>query len=108
MQQIDEDRIRGRAHAIWEREGKPDGRADAHWEMAREEIAIADNQALTLLPNPVAAGKVAANGTEDAEPFTAAEEAFGDSGPDAQGERPPYPYDPPAAETRSTSRRSRS
>ena len=108
MYQIDEERIRERATAIWEREGKPDGRAEVHWDMAREEIAIEDNQALTLLPNPIAAGKVAADGTEDAEPFTAAEEAFGDSGPDAQGEQPPYPYDPPVPETKSTSRRSRS
>ena len=67
MQQIDEERIRERAKAIWEREGKPDGRADAHWEMAQEEIAIEDNPALTLSPTPVAAGEVAADGTEAAE-----------------------------------------
>jgi hypothetical protein len=85
----EEDRIRARAHRIWEDQGRLDGLAETHWRMAQEEIAIEDNQALTLLPNPIAAGKVAADGTEDAEPFTAAEEAFGDSGPDAQGEQPP-------------------
>jgi hypothetical protein len=91
----DEDRIRARARHIWEREGKPDGRADIHWEMAREEIAIEDNQSLTLLPNPLANGEAFADAAADAEPLTAAEEAFGDSGPSAQGEKPPYSYQQP-------------
>ena len=34
----DEDRIRRRAHAIWEREGRPEGRQQEHWERARREI----------------------------------------------------------------------
>jgi hypothetical protein len=96
MYQEDEDRIRERARHIWEREGKPDGRAEAHWEMAREEIAIEDNQSLTLLPNPVADGQTFAGPETTAEPLTAAEEAFGDSGPSAQGERTPYPFEQPA------------
>jgi Protein of unknown function (DUF2934) len=32
-------RIRERAHAIWEREGRPEGREVAHWQMAAAEIA---------------------------------------------------------------------
>jgi hypothetical protein len=32
-------RIRERAHAIWEREGRPEGREVAHWHMAAAEIA---------------------------------------------------------------------
>lgn len=35
---MDENRIRERAYAIWEREGCPDGRHDAHWEQARQEL----------------------------------------------------------------------
>jgi hypothetical protein len=31
--------IRARAHGIWEREGRPEGRASAHWAMASAEIA---------------------------------------------------------------------
>ncbi len=31
--------IEERAHAIWEREGRPDGCADAHWRQAEAEIA---------------------------------------------------------------------
>ncbi|TNC61516.1 DUF2934 domain-containing protein [Rubellimicrobium roseum] len=33
-----EDRIRERAHEIWEREGRPEGRHDEHWRLATEEI----------------------------------------------------------------------
>jgi hypothetical protein len=94
MYHEDEDRIRARAHHIWEREGKPEGRAEAHWDMAREEIAIEENQSLALLPNTAADGNQFAADSNEAEPVTAAEEAFGDSGPSAQGEQPPYPFTP--------------
>jgi hypothetical protein len=30
--------IRDRAHAIWEREGKPEGRHEEHWSQAEHEI----------------------------------------------------------------------
>ena len=33
-----EDRIRDHAHAIWEREGRPAGRAEAHWSLAVAEV----------------------------------------------------------------------
>ncbi|MCR6631578.1 MAG: DUF2934 domain-containing protein [Magnetospirillum sp.] len=36
---ITEDMIRNRAHHIWEREGRPDGRADGHWHLACAELA---------------------------------------------------------------------
>lgn len=32
------DRIRERAHAIWEREGRPHGRQEEHWRQASQEI----------------------------------------------------------------------
>lgn len=35
---LDEERVRQRAHLIWEREGRPDGRQEAHWRAAREEL----------------------------------------------------------------------
>jgi hypothetical protein len=34
-----QDLIRARAHQIWEREGRPEGRHLEHWEMASAEIA---------------------------------------------------------------------
>jgi hypothetical protein len=39
MRHDDQDLIRARAHQIWEREGRPDGRHLEHWEMASAEIA---------------------------------------------------------------------
>ena len=33
-----EEKIRQRAHQIWEREGRPHGHHEQHWEQAREEI----------------------------------------------------------------------
>jgi hypothetical protein len=103
MYQEDQDRIRARAHQIWEREGKPEGRHAEHWEMAREEIAIEDNQNLATEPNPVADGKYYADGTEDAEPITAAEEGMADMpGPSNQGEREAYPKPRPRRRVRTT------
>lgn len=43
-------RIRDRAEQIWIEEGRPDGRADIHWDMATELVAIEDGQNDTLLP----------------------------------------------------------
>jgi hypothetical protein len=45
-----EDRIRQRAYRIWQEEGCPEGRADAHWDMASELVAIEDNYASALKP----------------------------------------------------------
>ncbi|MGC4024015.1 MAG: DUF2934 domain-containing protein [Mesorhizobium sp.] len=33
-----DERIRERAHAIWDREGKPEGAAQRHWQQAEGEI----------------------------------------------------------------------
>jgi hypothetical protein len=43
-----EQRIRTKAFYIWLDEGCPEGRADAHWDMASELVAIEDNQLLTV------------------------------------------------------------
>lgn len=39
MHHQDQDLIRARAHEIWEREGRPEGRHIEHWETASAEIA---------------------------------------------------------------------
>lgn len=39
MEQPFEDRVRARAHALWEAEGRPEGRAEAHWSQALAEEA---------------------------------------------------------------------
>ena len=51
-----EQRIRERAYKIWEDEGRPEGRQEAHWELAK--LAIAEQDALpTMTTNapPIAA-----------------------------------------------------
>ena len=37
-QLLPEDQIRARSHAIWEREGRPDGRSEEHWLRAISEL----------------------------------------------------------------------
>jgi len=50
--------VRDAAYAIWEKEGKPEGRAEAHWRQAEELVALGwtpDN----LKPVPLSEKKVA-------------------------------------------------
>ncbi len=48
-----EHRVRERAYRIWLDEGRPEGRADLHWEMASELVAIEETPDLALQPNPL-------------------------------------------------------
>ncbi|MFZ1414445.1 MAG: DUF2934 domain-containing protein, partial [Defluviicoccus sp.] len=38
MSQHDQSQIENRAHKIWEREGRPDGKAEEHWQRAVAEL----------------------------------------------------------------------
>jgi Protein of unknown function (DUF2934) len=60
-----EKRIRGRAHRIWEEEGRPEGRAEIHWNMARELIAGEENleDSPKPVPNPAAEAEPRKAGT---------------------------------------------
>jgi len=40
------DRIRQRAHAIWEQEGRPEGAHERHWRQAENEVAAQDADAV--------------------------------------------------------------
>jgi len=85
-----EQRVRRRAHEIWVREGKPEGRADAHWALAREEISEEEGIEATLKPNPL----VEPEGP-DAEPLLAVEGMADLPGRlSDQGERQDYPSRP--------------
>ena len=42
-----EERIRQRAHEIWEREGRPEGREQQHWYQALEEITVEEEGSLS-------------------------------------------------------------
>ncbi len=50
-----EDRVRARAYALWEREGRPEGRAEEHWRQAEEELR-AEEQRRAGAPLAEAAG----------------------------------------------------
>lgn len=39
MYQSDDEQLRNRAYAIWEREGCPDGKHQEHWDLAVMEMA---------------------------------------------------------------------
>ena len=45
-----EERIRRKAHQIWEDQGRPEGQAEAHWDMASELVAIEESQMSTTVP----------------------------------------------------------
>jgi len=45
-----EERIRERAHRLWEEEGRPDGRAEDHWFQAKEIVALEDGHDEALKP----------------------------------------------------------
>ncbi len=62
-----EQRIRERAFMLWLNEGQPEGRADDHWSLARELVAIEDGQMATTRP---VSGEVAG---EPVEPLEALE-----------------------------------
>ena len=53
----DNERIRRKAHELWEADGRPHGRDQDHWVQAREIIAIEDSQADTLLPRDTGASE---------------------------------------------------
>lgn len=45
-----EARISQRAYRMWEEEGRPEGRAEAHWDQAAELVAIEENHQFALQP----------------------------------------------------------
>jgi len=45
-----ETRIRERAHRIWLDEGRPEGKAESHWELAKMAVALEDAQPQMLKP----------------------------------------------------------
>ncbi|UEM05696.1 DUF2934 domain-containing protein [Skermanella rosea] len=87
-----ESRVRQRAYEIWQREGCPEGREADHWALAKEEIAIEDNQSQTLAPNPSQGGDDTVVHPEPVEPLLAAESLEEDiGGPTNQSDEQPLP-----------------
>ena len=93
-----EERVKRRAYEIWQREGCPEGREADHWALAKEEIAIEDNQNQALLPNPSEGGDDTVVHPEPVEPLLAAE-SLGEEvgGPTTQSDEQPLPKKTQAA-----------
>ncbi|WP_137391914.1 DUF2934 domain-containing protein [Rhodoligotrophos defluvii] len=58
-----EQRIRERAHALWEQDGRPDGRDQEHWERAAKAIEAEDGHASDA-PAPSVSGAGQASGLQ--------------------------------------------
>lgn len=50
MTEKDEDLIKKRAYALWESEGRPEGRHDEHWSKAYQEFANTENTSVLGAP----------------------------------------------------------
>jgi Protein of unknown function (DUF2934) len=64
-----EERIRMHAYRIWEEEGRPEGRAEVHWNMARDLVAVEGDFDNSIRPAPPLGA--------DAQSGEPTEEAFG-------------------------------
>ncbi|HYC03004.1 MAG TPA: DUF2934 domain-containing protein [Azospirillaceae bacterium] len=92
MYREDDERIRQRAHQIWESEGRPEGREQAHWDMARELVAQEQNVDLTLERNPSQGPDDVALREQPVEPLLAAENLGDLPGLNDLGERRQFPH----------------
>jgi hypothetical protein len=97
-QKRDERRIRERAHRLWLEEGRPDGGAEAFWDMAKELVAIEDSQKATLLPNPTEDYEASPT-TEPVEPLEAVKNAGEFPTLTDQGEEATFPSRERAGQT---------
>ena len=59
-----EERVRRRAHEIWEKAGRPEGQEEQHWAQALQEITAEDKAEPNL--STVAAGRMEATGSPKA------------------------------------------
>jgi hypothetical protein len=85
-----EDRIRERAYRLWQEEGRPEGRAEAHWDKASELVAIEENYKSTLKPNPTEQYENSPTG-EPVEPLEAVRNLGEFPTLTDQGEEPVFP-----------------
>lgn len=92
-----EQRVRERAYRLWLEEGRPEGRADDHWDKASELVAIEESYRDTLKPNPTEAFENSPTG-EPVEPIEAVRNLGEFPTLTDQGEEPVFPSRDLAAE----------
>ncbi|WP_424134785.1 DUF2934 domain-containing protein [Roseomonas chloroacetimidivorans] len=68
QEEKDQDRIRERAHALWEQQGRPEGRHEEHWLQAEQELSSAGAPGAT--GPATATGQANLNPGDDAPPGT--------------------------------------
>jgi hypothetical protein len=85
-----EKKVRERAYKIWQEEGCPEGRAEVHWDKARELVAIEENLQLTL--KPILTARELGPYGEPIEPLQPAENAAETLTLVDQGEEQPIPH----------------
>jgi Protein of unknown function (DUF2934) len=83
-----EERVRRRAYRLWQEEGCPQGRAEVHWDRARDLVAIEENHKLTLKP---ISGRATGPAGEPVEPLEAVENTGEFPTLTDQGEEQTYP-----------------
>jgi hypothetical protein len=90
------ERIRQRAHEIWEREGRPDGREHEHWDRATKEITAEGDQFSEIPQKPDAVSTVTGS-SPSAEQVTGMEPAIEEhpteSPPKRRSAKPKSPID---------------
>ena len=82
-----EQRIREKAHQLWQEEGCPPGQADRHWQAARHLVAIQTEADTALIP-------VDESFREPLEPIRTVEAQGDVPGLTDQGEKRQYPFSP--------------
>jgi hypothetical protein len=70
MQDDKQDRIRERAHALWEEEGRPEGRHADHWIQAEHEASSAGRQPVAAPESTTPPQAAALSPGDDAPPGT--------------------------------------
>jgi Protein of unknown function (DUF2934) len=78
-----EDKVRARAHALWEREGRPEGGAERHWAQAEVELRAEEGRgragagAPPVLEAAGTAGQGVASGAAGTETWTGQDGSVG-------------------------------
>ena len=66
----DDDRIQARAYALWEQDGRPEGRSEHHWHQARAQIEQEDAKGSDASSNEaVSAGKKKGKSSKGSAPY---------------------------------------
>lgn len=88
-----QERVRQRAYRLWEAEGRPEGRADVHWDQASELVAIEENQGLATTPVEHSMDNIGPSG-EPIEPLEAVKNLGDFPTLRDQGEEEVFPHEP--------------